>query len=77
MKTLKTILIIASLAVLLTGCDKMKNDTPSNISVTLATTEITITDGVPVNVNYTAKDYDGEVTAELGLAAADPEEGNE
>ena len=76
MKTLKTILTLACMAALLTSCNKEKNETPSNISVTLASTDITITNAQPVNVNYTAKDYDGEVTATLGLTAGGVELSN-
>lgn len=77
MKTLKTNLFIACLTALLVSCgQKTESEKKSNISVTLSSTEITITNAQPVDVRYTVKGYDGEVTAKLGLAAGGVEMSN-
>ena len=66
-KTLKAILSIACMTILFAGCgQKEGNEKKSDISVTLSSTEITITNAQPVDVSYTVKGYDGEVTAKLG-----------
>ena len=64
-KTLKAILSIACMTILFAGCgQKEGNEKKSDISVTMSSTEIT--NAQPVDVSYTVKGYDGEVTAKLG-----------
>ena len=76
MKTLKVILSIACLAALLVSCGQKEENEKKSITVTLSSTEITINNAEPVDVSYTVKDYDGEVTAKLGLAGGGVEMSN-
>lgn len=77
MKILKAILTAVCLTTLLVSCgQKEENEKKSSISVTLSSTEITINNAQPVDVSYTVKGYDGEVTAKLGLAGGGVEMSN-
>lgn len=67
MKALRTIFVLICVAVLASSCGSKESVKYKELIISFNTTEITLIGTKPVEVTYSARDYNGPVTVENGF----------